>query len=271
MICSHRRRAIDLGFIPVFNQQLARHYQRRDLRIAKLTQQTPHVAVQRFFPRVLAALEITADKGRANAFVHSCGIESNEPSLSITNNSNVRACSLLGKPVDGAQYLLYLQTNKGPPHHVTLTVNPFAMRLVRHDDVGITRASCTPVDERGHNHFIAQVGQIPGKLQMALHPRIQSHHLLRRLIGIGHHHDMPIGFVVPMQLGLQQQALPMHTFQHRPSHLIHLEPFSFRQESRVLLIAKPFHHHRHSLVHHANDLFEVLSVRLHRTLVGFRR
>src|SRR4030095_13965701 len=111
------------------------------------------------------------------------------------------------------------------------------MWLVGLAEIWMSRPSTAAIDENGHQHLDAPLGQSPGKLCFTLNACRKPNQLFWSLVGIRERDNVRRRD----NLRLQQQAFSGYSFQNRPADLEDPVERRFRNQRRVLVIPKPFH------------------------------
>ena len=129
----HRGRSFDVGHAAVFDRHMPRGNQRRDLGVAELFQQTPHIAFDRLLPEFFPAVEIAAHQARCHAFVDGRSREGNQSALAVARQANRRLALGRGvQPIHRGEHLLDFVADHVPAQWKRLAIDPLAVRLVRH-------------------------------------------------------------------------------------------------------------------------------------------
>ena len=162
----------------MLHNQTAWGNQGGNFRIAKFVQQSEDVPVNRLLPKPLACFEVAADHSGIDARVKSSGVEGNEAAFRIPYDADLRlpcwvlpVASSLGtafslKPIHSRENLLDFVTNNVPAHLESLSVNPFAMRLVSEAvQLCIAGPRIPPIDEHRNKHLASVFSQAAGPLR----------------------------------------------------------------------------------------------------------
>ena len=122
----------------MFHNQLARRNQGDKFSIAKFGQQPKDVPVNRLLPYSLAWLKVAADNGSVDSRIERSAVEREQTALGITYDADAGCVLTRGgsrgfcfEPIHRRKNLLGFVTDNVPSQLIGLTVNPFAMGLVR--------------------------------------------------------------------------------------------------------------------------------------------
>ena len=150
---------------------------------------------------------------------------------------------------------------------IGLPVDPLAVRLVGEAYGGVSRPGVGAVDERGNDDAESAGGETPRELRRRVDPGRETRELLRGLIRVRERDDVAHRRVP----GLEQQAFALHSFEHRPAHLIGAKLRGLGRERAAGLVSKALQARRQPRIDEAEHPGEAGAVRLDRARVAFGR
>ena len=128
-----------------------------DLGVAEFAQQAEDIAVDRFAPQRLAALEVAADSGGGDTLVERGGVERQQAAFAIAADADGGVVE-----VDSSENFLDFDADEVLAEFEGGAVEKFAVRLVGHAHAGESRVGTGAVDECGYQHTAAAPGQARG-------------------------------------------------------------------------------------------------------------
>ena len=147
--CQGSWRPLHLRSTPRLDHQAAGRHEAREVAVAKLRQQRPHVAIDRLTPQVVARTEVAAHPRGVDPWVHRRGILGQQAPLADARDTDrQRHLFRLVEPgalIDGREDLLHLVADHMPAHLERLPVDEFTMRLVGEPHVRMSGKGLRPV------------------------------------------------------------------------------------------------------------------------------
>ena len=262
---ARRGRAGDLRRVAVLDDERAGRDERGDFRVTEFAEQPEDIAVDRFLPETIAVVEVTADQRGVDAGIQRGGVQRDQSALGVSGHADARR-GVGREPVHGGQHLLHFVADDMASDLEGLAVDPFTMRLVGEAlELRIAGPGVGAIDERGHEHEAAGIGEASGELRRGGEVRGEAGDLFRRLVGVGQRDDGGDR----RSLWFEQKPFAEDALEHRPAHLMRGEMLALAEFRRPSRGGNELQfRHRQARIDGPDNRAEVLSIRGDRFLVS---